>query len=218
MSRKDDEAQAMHDAHMAGASLTEVGRPYGRTPSHVRRMFERRSWPVRNRHLVDRELPAKDVRRIADPSRFWSKVQPEGDGGVDNCWLWVGQLNANGYGVFKTGGPGSATGAHRVAYELMVDNIPEGLQIDHLCRTTSCVNPWHLEPVTAQVNVARSTAGSAARARQQAKTHCPKGHEYTEANVLVKKTNYGGTSRGCRACNNAGVARRRARRGLRSGE
>src|SRR5690606_7991791 len=85
------------------------------------------------------------------------------------------------------------------AYELLVGPISAGLYLDHLCRTPRCVNPHHLEPVTAREN---SLRGETVLARNLAKTHCPSGHEYTQENTYragpAKKTPNG--SRQCRTC------------------
>src|SRR5689334_1886116 len=84
------------------------------------------------------------------PLRFWAKVQPADTG----CWLWnEGSLDWSGYGQYWY--DGATRGAHRVAYGLLVGDIPEGLQIDHLCRTPSCVNPEHLEVVAPKENTLR---------------------------------------------------------------
>ncbi|GAA0970031.1 hypothetical protein GCM10009555_018240 [Acrocarpospora macrocephala] len=97
--------------------------------------------------------------------RLWEKVQR---GGEAECWVWSGP-KTNGYGVIGEGGRGAPTlRVHRVAYELLVGPIPEGLHLDHLCRNRPCVNPAHLEAVTQEENNRR--AG-------QARTHCPHGHE-----------------------------------------
>lgn len=92
-----------------------------------------------------------------DEARFWSYVLKNGPGG---CWLWAGAVEANGYGVFVL--PNRNVKAHRFSYELNVGPIPEGLQIDHVyangCRHRNCVNPAHLEPVTAQENTRRRDA------------------------------------------------------------
>lgn len=69
------------------------------------------------------------------------------------CWEWTGWAK-RGYGQVWVGE--RTFGAHRFSYELHRAEIPDGLQIDHLCRNTLCVNPWHLEPVTGQVNVRRA--------------------------------------------------------------
>lgn len=127
----------------------------------------------------------------ATAARFWSKVV---GGDVSECWLWTG--TARRYGSFWLGGKNA--GAHRVAYELMRADIPAGLQIDHLCRNTKCVNPWHLEPVTPQVNTQRSTVPAVTTARNAAITHCPQDHPYDEDNTY----NYG-PGRVCRTCANA---------------
>jgi hypothetical protein len=117
-----------------------------------------------------------------DPAwdRFWSKVSDGGD-----CWAWSAQISANGYGAFSYKGRGNY--AHRVAYELMIAEIPEGLHIDHLCRNRWCVNPYHLEPVTKREN----------DRRKPPKTHCPKMHEYDEKNTYYDRV-------GCKRCRTCG--------------
>lgn len=83
--------------------------------------------------------------------RFWARVLK-----TDTCWLWqgatAGRWNLR-YG--QTRWAGRVAMAHRVAYELLVGAIPDGLQIDHLCRNPLCVNPAHLEPVTNAENARR---------------------------------------------------------------
>lgn len=124
------------------------------------------------------------------PERFWSKVQPCP---MSGCWLWVGYQIPNGYGVFSVKG---LTGyAHRAAYQALIEAIPDGLCIDHLCRTRSCCNPLHLEVVTHRTNVLRGVSPSAVNAR---KTHCPKGHELTGANLVLDRG-----SRRCLKCRRA---------------
>lgn len=81
--------------------------------------------------------------------RFWSRVAET----VGGCWLWTAAKCDNGYGRFRAGSVLVRT--HRYAYELMVGDIPEGLDLDHLCRNRACVNPYHLDPVTRGVNVRR---------------------------------------------------------------
>lgn len=71
------------------------------------------------------------------PARFWPKVAEDGD-----CWAWTGYRQPSGYGQFDK------QYAHRWAFEHLRSEIPEGLELDHLCRVRHCVNPWHLEPVT----------------------------------------------------------------------
>lgn len=55
--------------------------------------------------------------------------------------------------------------AHRLLYELLVEPVPDDLQMDHLCRTPTCVNPSHLEPVTPRENVRRGNQPSVRKAR-----------------------------------------------------
>jgi hypothetical protein len=104
-----------------------------------------------------------------------------------DCWLWVGtRHHKTGHGKFWLNN--RTMQAHRVAYELLVGPIPDGLTLDHLCRVRACVNPAHLEPVTLEENVARGLASPT-------KTHCVHGHEFTKEN-----TRHAQGRRHCRAC------------------
>ncbi|MEU6543900.1 HNH endonuclease signature motif containing protein [Streptomyces sp. NPDC046859] len=105
------------------------------------------------------------------------------------CWLWTGTRVGTGYGQLDIAG--RKRPAHRVVYEFLIGEIPGGLDLDHLCRVRHCVNPWHLEPVTRQVNIIRGDKPGI----NAGKTHCPHGHEYTDENTIVYKG-----SRFCRAC------------------
>lgn len=118
------------------------------------------------------------------PEGFWGRVVK-----TQSCWLWTGAMTG-GYGQVRFAG--GFIRAHRLAYELTNGQIPDGLDLDHLCRVTNCVNPAHLEPVTRPVNILRGVGMSAKRARQ---THCKRGHEFTPENTYKWRT-----SRICRAC------------------
>lgn len=91
------------------------------------------------------------------------------------CWEWNGAHSGTGYGQVRL--DGRSQPVHRVVWEMLRGPIPEGLQIDHLCRNRGCCNPDHLEPVSQRVNLLRGISGPAINAR---KTHCPKGHEYDQ--------------------------------------
>jgi hypothetical protein len=52
------------------------------------------------------------------------------------------------------GGRNSA--AHRLAYEFAKGPIPEGMDIDHVCRNRACCNPEHLTPVSHRENLERA--------------------------------------------------------------
>jgi hypothetical protein len=127
----------------------------------------------------------------------------------DGCWQWTASLH-KGYGQINSG-YGRPLAAHRVVYELVTGPIPEGLQLDHLCRNRACVRPDHLEPVTQAENKRRGEAGLVHKRRMEALTHCLRGHEFTSTNTRV-----GGTSdrpvRTCRACKALRERERRMRK------
>lgn len=118
------------------------------------------------------------------PERFRRKLKVDAETG---CWLWQGYIYPNGYGyTHKRIAPGKfkASYAHRVVYEILVGPIEH--TIDHVwargCRYKHCCNPAHLEDVPQRVNILRSTSFAAKNA---AKTHCVRGHEFSPDNVRI---------------------------------
>ena len=115
----------------------------------------------------------------------------------NGCWVWSRAVSGNGYGNYGN------KGAHRVFYELFIGNIEKGMQIDHTCRVRACVNPEHLEQVTAQENILRSMPYRMANMGglfHLNKTECPNGHPYSEENTSNSKRKNGRTFRRCKAC------------------
>lgn len=114
----------------------------GMCDSHYYRWHEGRD------HLTD-DVPIGDLKLGVPPEeRFWLYVEE-----LDGHWLWMGYVLPNGYGRFWTGT--AYTGAHRWAHEYFIGPIPEGFEIDHLCRVRNCVRPEHLEAVDHRTNVLR---------------------------------------------------------------
>ncbi|MFE6412644.1 HNH endonuclease signature motif containing protein [Streptomyces sp. NPDC057837] len=125
------------------------------------------------------------------------------------CWHWIGATNRGGYGhisVKQEDGAWRPRTVHRVAYQIFIAPIPEGLELDHLCRVRHCCNPWHLEPVTKTVNVRRGMAPITSGQWLRDRTHCPQGHPYDDANTLVRNGR-----RHCRACARARARKNRAK-------
>ncbi len=132
------------------------------------------------------------ARRAGDPlARLMSKIARAENG----CWEWQGQrFKRTGYGRFRAPGIREEL-AHRWAWLLLRDAIPEGLELHHRCENRCCVNPDHLETRTRRDHMAQHLTGQKTGARNRAKTHCPRGHEYNEEN-----THHTPRGRSCRAC------------------
>lgn len=120
-------------------------------------------------------------------TQFWDRLVPSGD-----CWIYVGAMARGGYGRVKVGG--SEYRAHRYAWLTLRGEIPDGLDLDHLCRNRACVNPDHLDPVPSAVNKSRGLMGSG-NCTTAVQTHCKRDHEFTPDNTYMWRGR-----RKCRAC------------------
>lgn len=130
---------------------------------------------------------AMAVYSLSDlPQRFQEKIMPITESG---CWFWMGKLSEKMYPQVIMSRPQRTCRAHRVVYEIVRGAIPEGLELDHVCRVKPCVNPAHLETVTGTENKRRYNA---------TRTHCIRGHLLAGDNV---RPNNGSTPRRyCVAC------------------
>lgn len=127
---------------------------------------------------------------LAPIDRFMAKVEK-----TEACWLWVGCVHPGGYGKFFVRKVQSRTilvYAHRWSYEHFIGPIPDGLEVDHLCRVRHCVNPDHLEPVTKAENVARVPKSAYGNRRGCFEVVCKRGHPRSEDNLTP--------DRHCRIC------------------
>lgn len=131
---------------------------------------------------------------LSDRERFLKSV----DVAVDGCWLWLGPKDRDGYASqwrigSRSDGTRTKIRPHRFAYQEFVGPIPDGMTIDHLCRVRCCVNPDHLEPVTARENTQRGWRAT--------KLYCPYGHPLFGPNLKIAKSG----QRVCRECQRAAV-------------
>lgn len=131
--------------------------------------------------------------------RFWEKVDKNAANG---CWLWTASLDTKGYGQIGISYDRKKR-AHVVSYVWSKGEVPEGKEIDHLCRNRACVNPEHLEAVSHRENCLRGPSENMVLHRSG---KCKRGHLMTPENTWVSTKIYkgrGGPKRQCRICHAA---------------
>lgn len=145
----------------------------------------------------------------AAPERVISKIRSRITVQPNGCWIWQGSKTV-GYGRIcwkLEDGPKVWRGTHRVMYEAMVGEIPDGMDLDHVCHDPAecsparaedcphraCCNPEHLRPTTRRENLLR---GGTVSADRRAVDECPKGHAYTPDNTLMSRAG----QRQCKTC------------------
>ncbi len=124
------------------------------------------------------------------------------------CMRWAGRKR-DGYSQATIGG--KTVRVHRYVYEKVYGSIPHGLQIHHTCENRDCLNPTHLEAKTPVQHLMLHDSISMQNAR---KTHCPRGHEYTEGNTYQRPRPGGKYERECMACRRDAASKLRRRRGV----
>jgi hypothetical protein len=127
--------------------------------------------------------------------RFESKVERITESG---CWLWTGSTTYFGYGQIRSNNRLSV--AHRVAYELYVGQIPDGLCVLHRCDVPACANPGHLfvgsKKDNTQDMIKKGRDARLLAYANRKKTHCMRGHLFDEENTYWMK----GGHRQCLLC------------------
>lgn len=149
-----------------------------------------------------------------DEAGFWSRVTVKSNG----CWEWTGSRDQYGYGSVKRW-QGRYLGTHRVAYEMLIGPVPDGLQLDHTCHNEDlscdggrtclhrrCVNPAHLVPATHKENTSRGRAGQGKK--RATSSHCGNGHEYAVVGFYLSRRRRG---RLCKQCVKDAAARHAVR-------
>ena len=155
---------------------------------------------------------ARGRRAIPVEQRFWKRVVK-----TPGCWQWTGTKTRYGYGrLADTKMPDASVKsvlAHRVVFRFLGIQIPAEMEIDHLCRNKSCVNPGHLRFVTPTQNVLENSDSPAAKNAR--KTHCHRGHPFTVGNLYVYQNKRADgvrrPTRVCKKCDQIKYRRRKAK-------
>ena len=126
--------------------------------------------------------------------RFLEKISIKSK---DECWPWLGCKHRQGYGQFAIGRKPQL--AHRLSFLYFNGFLPRDLKVCHSCDNPPCCNPNHLFLGTQKDNVQDWV--DKGKHYQTKKTHCPRGHEYTDYNTY-KAPGRGGKNRSCRTCLN----------------
>jgi hypothetical protein len=149
--------------------------------------------PAQQKWMMPSRVTEKRQRKAVMENhvpRFWSKVEK-----TDGCWIWRGATSGRGYGAFYLA-RGNKILAHRAAYQMVIGPVPDGADLDHLCRNKMCVNPAHLEAVSHAENVRRGAVPN--------REFCRRGlHRITADNI------YPGTKGSCYQCRRDWVAANR---------
>jgi hypothetical protein len=140
-------------------------------------------------------------------ARFWQRVDQTG--GPDACWPWMLSAGGHGYGqvTWGDGHRPQAELAHRLAFALVVEDLPCGVGIDAptvdhdkaLCTGGKCCNPRHLRKLPNRINAGDN--------QNAAKTHCPRHHPYDDENTRRRVDSKGRPYRVCRQCERDRTAR-----------
>jgi hypothetical protein len=145
---------------------------------------------------------------LPNPERLRRFIKSNSIVDENGCWIWRGNISEKGYARIWVDETIRYKRAARVSYEVFVGEIPEGFEIDHLCRNRACVNPdpEHLEPVTHHQNVLRAVPFRLGET-------CRNGHTYSDVGyrVILRKGRTG-VNRVCKACLKASSARYRERK------
>jgi len=125
------------------------------------------------------------------------------------CWRWTGTIRPQGYGSVHL--RGSSWQAHIMVYELFAGPVPEGKILHHTCHNKWCCNPAHVKPATSSENNADSRANRDPNKPRRKRTHCRRGHEFTEGSFRwYTRGHY--RVRICLACEAAARRRKNERR------